>query len=86
MGKSRTLTEQSELEQKVIAAIKASVEDRGFPPTRRELSALFDKSSPSWGDGIVRLLIAKGLIRMAPGSPRSISITESGMKALTEEF
>lgn len=72
-------------ERAVIRSIQDSVNQHGWPPSQREIAAACGLSSPASTNATLRLLEAKGLIRMIPGAPRALAITESGMAALTEE-
>lgn len=55
----------------------------GYPPTRRELASRLGRSSPSTGHDLMRDLMAQGLIEVRPNTPRGVTITGAGMKALT---
>lgn len=67
-----------------LRLIKESVDERGYPPSRREISEACGWSSPSSSQGLIQLLQAQGLVRIAPGIPRGVQITEAGMIALTQ--
>lgn len=68
-----------------LANIHTSTTTVGWGPTQRELGEALGVSAATV-NGMLRRLEAQGLIRMLPGSPRAVSVTESGMKALTEVF
>lgn len=72
-------------ERDIIKAIKESFDEFGWAPSQREIATSCGLASPASTNNNLKLLHAKGLIRFVPGSPRAISITETGMKALTEE-
>ena len=67
-----------------LRLIKESVEQRGYPPTRREIAEACMWRSPSDGDALIKRMHAQGLISIAPGIPRGLQITHAGMVALTE--
>lgn len=64
--------------------IRESVDERGYPPSQRELAAACGWSSPSQANNLIRLMEARGLIVTAPGIPRGLKITAAGMVAATE--
>lgn len=66
-----------------LLTIIKSTSSVGWGPTQRELGEALGVSAATV-NGMLRRLEAQGLIRMLPGSPRAVSVTESGMKALTE--
>ena len=72
-------------ERAIIRSIKESFDEFGWAPSQREIAAKCGLASPASTNANLKLLEAKGLIRTIPGAPRAVSITESGMKALTEE-
>jgi repressor LexA len=67
-----------------LRLIRKSVEERGFPPSRREIAEACGWASPSSSHDLIRLMEAHGLVRTVPGIPRSVQITEAGMSALVE--
>jgi len=68
-----------------LIEIQRSLNERGLPPTRREISVALGWASPSTAQEIIGKLIEEGLIRVEPGIPRGIRITAMGAKALTVE-
>jgi repressor LexA len=83
----RARENEQTVEQDAVVAlrcIKESVEARGYPPSQREIAAACGWASASSSNTLLRILEARGLIRIAPGIPRGIQITESGMVAMTE--
>ena len=75
---------QDEASRIALAAIIESVDQRGFPPSVREISKALGWDSPSQGHIVVKRLIEQGLVTTVPGITRSIRITGAGMKAVTE--
>lgn len=65
--------------------IRRSVQERGYPPSQRELAAACGWRSPSSSSDLLRVLESRGLVKVAPGIPRAIQITEAGMAALIEQ-
>lgn len=72
-------------DQDVLRAISEHVQLFGYPPSQREIAAIKGLASSASGARLVRRLIAEGMIQVAPGRARGLSITRAGMKALTEE-
>jgi len=69
----------------ILKMISDSVRERGYPPTMVEIAQHRGWSTPSSALRFVRQMEEKGLVKTTPGIARGIKITESGMKALTEE-
>lgn len=67
-----------------LRLIHESVVERGFPPSQREIADACGWSSPSNANNLIRLLEARGLVRVATGVSRGLQITEAGMVAMTE--
>jgi len=69
--------------------IKRMVAERGYPPSRQEIAEELELSSKSSTQPIMERLVERGLLRVANGDykarNRAITITEAGMKAITEE-
>lgn len=76
---------QDQRTRDALLTIIKSTSSVGWGPTQRELGEALGVSAATV-NGMLRRLEAQGLIRMLPGSPRAVSVTESGMKALTEVF
>ena len=57
--------------------------EHGYPPTRREIAAEFGVV-PSTAQRFLERLDEEGLATNVPAIPRSIRITDAGMKAVTE--
>jgi repressor LexA len=61
---------------KILAAIRASMKERGYPPTVRELGDAVGLSSTSSVLHHLRVLREQGLITRAPGSARALVIAD----------
>lgn len=68
-----TLTPRQE---QILALIKGSLADRGYPPTIRELCTQTGLTSSSSVAHHLRELEHMGVIRRDPGSPRALTITD----------
>lgn len=73
-------------EARILRYVIDCLETRGYPPSQKEIAAHCGWKAPSSANYLIRIMEARGLVRTTPGVARSISITESGMKALTEEL
>lgn len=56
----------SERQKDVLAMIRASIAERGYPPTRSEISAALGASSPNAAEQHLRALARKGYIEVLP--------------------
>jgi len=70
----------------ILAAIHRTINDTGFPPSQREIARLIGKTSPNTGNSYVKKLRRAGLIETSDGLNRSLRVTATGMKALTEHL
>jgi repressor LexA len=75
---------QEEQELTVLTTIEESIRDRGYPPTQREISAAVGWASPSGANGMLKLMVAHGLIEVTPGIPRGLRITPTGAKMIAD--
>jgi repressor LexA len=73
-------------EQAALAYIERCVRERGYPPTVREIAEHLHYGSSESGARIIDRLSERGLLRVERGLPRAITITETGMKQLTEDM
>ena len=64
-------------QQAMLAAIRESVLQRGYPPSIRELGDAVGLCSSSTVHSHLRTLEAKGYLRRQPGQPRSIQLVEA---------
>lgn len=77
------MTETHESKQlKILRYIYETVEDRGFPPTVREICSAVNLSSTSTVHGHLARLERKGLILKDATKPRAIEVTREGLNAL----
>ncbi|WOP18290.1 transcriptional repressor LexA [Raineyella sp. LH-20] len=67
----RELTPRQQL---ILDIIRATVEDRGYPPTVRELGDAAGLSSPSSVSHQLKVLEEKGYIRRDPNRPRAMEV------------
>lgn len=58
----------------ILAAIRDSVKERGYPPTLREIAEAVGLASTSSVHYHLRALRRDGLIELVPGRPRSVVI------------
>lgn len=71
------------MEPDLLEYIRQYKEQHGYPPTIRECGAYLGRGASATHQRL-RKLERDGLIRTTPGIPRSITITESVMKAPEE--
>lgn len=60
----------------ILEYIVATHQDRGYPPSVREIGEAVGLSSPSSVHAQVRTLVERGLIRKDPDRPRAIVVTD----------
>lgn len=58
----------------ILAFIKSSLEDHGYPPTRAEIAQRLGFKSPNAAEEHLKALARKGAIEMTPGASRGIRI------------
>lgn len=63
-------------QQQVLEYIKKTVEDRGYPPSVREIGEAVGLSSPSSVHAQLNSLVEAGMIKKDPSKPRAIMITD----------
>ncbi|MGD2100804.1 MAG: transcriptional repressor LexA [Acidimicrobiia bacterium] len=66
----------TERQQQVLDYIKRTVEERGYPPSVREIGEAVGLSSPSSVHAQLNSLVAAGMIKKDPAKPRAIMITD----------
>lgn len=66
----------------ILKYIYDKVEDKGYPPTVREICEAVDLSSTSTVHGHLSRLENKGLLSRDPSKPRAIEVTLEGLKLL----
>ena len=62
-------------QKEILTFISDHIHSVGFPPTRNELSAHFGFRSPNAAESHLRTLERKGMIRIAAGQSRGITLT-----------
>lgn len=60
----------------ILNLIRASIAERGSPPTRAEIAAAFGFRSPNAAEEHLKALARKGAIELLPGSSRGIRLLE----------
>ena len=60
----------------ILAFIKSSLEDHGYPPTRAEIAQRLGFKSPNAAEEHLKALARKGAIEMTPGASRGIRIPD----------
>lgn len=61
----------------ILDFIRASLAERGAPPTRAEIVTQFGFASPTAADDHLRALAKKGAIELVPGAARGIRLREA---------
>lgn len=69
------MTRRDDLLDRAVVFIAATVEERGYPPTIRELADELGYRSVGSAHGILVELEKRGRIRRDPHSPRAITLT-----------
>lgn len=64
-------------QRQVLAYIRAAVNERGYPPSVREIGEAVGLSSPSTVHSHLSALVKAGLIRRDPSKPRAIEILDA---------
>ena len=72
-GGRKTLTMR---QRRVLEVIRTAINDRGYPPSMREIGERAGLSSPSSVAHQLRTLEARGYIRRDPNTPRALEILE----------
>jgi len=62
-------------QMEILNYISEHIDNNGFPPTRSELCGHFGFSSPNAAESHLRALAGKGVIRLARGRSRGITLT-----------
>ncbi|MGP3777146.1 transcriptional repressor LexA (plasmid) [Streptomyces sp. SDT5-1] len=80
-----TLTQPNgltERQEAIVRAVQASIRERGYPPSMREIGAATGLSSTSSVSHQIRSLVKKSVLRKDPHTPRAYSLTPSAAAAL----
>jgi len=75
------MPKMSQRQQAILDFIKASVRERGYPPSVREIGEAVGLASSSTVHGHLDRLEKKGLIRRDPTKPRAIEILDDDSRA-----
>ncbi|MGH8911988.1 MAG: transcriptional repressor LexA, partial [Acidimicrobiia bacterium] len=70
------MSQISDRQRQVLDFIRATVAERGYPPSVREIGEAIGLSSPSTVHSHLSALVAAGVIRRDPTKPRAIEILE----------
>lgn len=73
---------QNSKQMQILQFICDTVEDRGFPPTVREIGNAVNLSSTSTVHGHLERLEKKGYLLKDPAKPRALEVTQEGRDAL----
>jgi repressor LexA len=65
-------------QRQILAVIRKAVDERGYPPTIREICDAVNLASPSSGAHQLRVLEARGYIRRDPNRPRAMEVVWPG--------
>ena len=65
-------------QQEILDLILATVSDRGYPPSVREIGEAVGLSSPSTVHSHLSALVKAGLLRRDPTKPRAIEVVDRG--------
>ena len=64
-------------QKNILDVIKRNIDEKGFPPSIREIAEEVGLKSTSTVAGHLTRLERKGYIKRVPGSPRAISIQKT---------
>lgn len=67
----------SKRQRDIITAIRTYVDEKGYPPTYRELSKMVGLKSVSTVSRHLDYLKEKGYVSFVPGIPRTLTVTGS---------
>ena len=68
----------TERQQQVLDYIRQTVDERGYPPSVREIGEAVGLSSPSTVHSHLNSLVAAGAIKKDPAKPRAIMVVDEG--------
>lgn len=69
--------ELTERQREILELIRRTVEDRGYPPSVREIGEAVGLSSPSTVHSHLTALVEGGYLRRDPAKPRAIEVLEA---------
>ncbi len=70
------MSELTPRQAEILELIRASIAERGSPPTRAEIAQAFGFRSPNAAEEHLKALARKGAIELLPGSSRGIRLLE----------
>lgn len=73
-----------QMQHDALAYIREHVQQHGYPPTVREVGRRCGYESTSGAHNLLQKLVDRGLITVRQGTPRAMTITDAGMKELSE--
>ncbi|MGO2100894.1 transcriptional repressor LexA [Vagococcus salmoninarum] len=76
---------QESRQSEILKYIHSQVEDKGYPPTVREIGVAVNLSSTSTVHGHLSRLEKKGFIQRDPTKPRAIELTRAGLDMIDIE-
>ena len=68
----------------ILRYVHESTQEHGYPPTYHEIKEALNVASTSSVAHHMDILIARKLVSRKPGCPRTLQVTEAGMKLLTK--
>lgn len=80
--KANTRGKKGEMQKEILHYIYEMVEDRGYPPTVREIAQAMRLASTSTVHGHLKKLEQKGYIYKDAAKPRAIEVTTRGLEFL----
>lgn len=75
----------TERQTQVLDYIRQTVEERGYPPSVREIGEAVGLSSPSTVHSHLNSLVAAGAIKRDPSKPRAIMVVDEGLPLSGED-
>lgn len=75
------MSQLSDRQRQVLDFVRATVAERGYPPSVREIGEAIGLSSPSTVHSHLSALVKAGAIRRDPSKPRAIEILEEAAPA-----
>lgn len=79
------MSQLSDRQRQVLDFVRATVAERGYPPSVREIGEAIGLSSPSTVHSHLSALVKAGAIRRDPSKPRAIEILEEAAPAPDRE-
>jgi repressor LexA len=79
------VSQLSDRQRQVLDFVRATVAERGYPPSVREIGEAIGLSSPSTVHSHLSALVKAGAIRRDPSKPRAIEILEEAAPAPARE-